>query len=184
MHPDYITSTIRQFTYYRGLAEKAMDQVSDEVLFQIPSEDGNSIAIITKHLAGNMLSRWTDIFQSDGEKPWRNRDGEFEMDHHDRQAVMAYWNQGWKCLFDTLESLKTEDLERIIYIRNEGHTVLEAINRQLCHYSYHIGQIVMLAKISKGSSFISLSIPRNQSTHYNQQKFDEAPEIRHFTDRV
>lgn len=184
MHSDYLSSSIRQFNYYRGLAEKAMLQIPDDAFFHVTSQDGNSIAIIAKHLAGNMLSRWTDIFNTDGEKPWRNRDDEFELDHTDRQLVMDYWNQGWTCLFDTLNALTTEDLGRIIYIRNEGHTVLEAINRQLCHYSYHIGQIVLIAKISKGSTFESLSIPRNQSTQYNQQKFGEAPEIRHFTDKV
>lgn len=179
---NYLKSMNRQFSYYKSLGEKAMAQVDEEKLFWQLNEDSNSIATIVKHLSGNMISRWTDFLTTDGEKEWRNRDGEFENDIKTRAEVIALWDKGWDQLFKTLNELKPEDLEKIIYIRNEGHTVMEAINRQLAHYPYHVGQIVYVAKIIKSSSWESLSIPRNKSKEYNSGKFSQEKGQRHFTD--
>lgn len=143
----FLKSADRQFRYYKKLGEDAMAQLPDEQLFWQANEDSNSIAIIVKHLWGNMLSRWTDFLTTDGEKPGRNRDGEFEADINSRAVLMEKWDAGWQCLFNALGSITDEDLERIIYIRNEGHTVLEAINRQIAHYCYHVGQVVFLASL-------------------------------------
>ena len=160
INENYLKSMHRQFLFYKNLGEKAMAQVDDEKLFWQYNEDSNSIATIVKHLSGNMVSRWTDFLTSDGEKEWRNRDGEFENDIKTRAEVIAVWDKGWECLFKTLDELKPEDLEKIIYIRNEGHTVMEAINRQLAHYPYHVGQIVYVAKMSMTKNWESLSIPK------------------------
>ena len=178
----YLTSAKRQFNYYKTLGEKAMDQLEPEQLFTVPNEDSNSIAIIVKHLWGNMLSRWTDFLTTDGEKSWRKRDDEFENDLPTKEALIQKWNEGWDCLFKTLDSLAEEDLSKIIYIRNEGHTVMEAINRQLAHYPYHIGQMVYIAKMLKKTSWNSLSIPKNKSGDYNTQKFSQEKSTRHFTE--
>ena len=179
---DFLRSANRQFLYYKTLGEKAIDQLEPEQLFISLNEDTNSIATIVKHLHGNMLSRWTDFLTTDGEKEWRNRDGEFENDIKDKGELLKQWNQGWECLFNTLNSLKPEDLDKIIYIRNEGHTVLEAINRQLAHYPYHVGQMVFYAKILKKSEWTSLSIPKNKSKDYNSDKFSKDKSKKHFTD--
>lgn len=178
----YLKSIDRQFRYYKSLGEKAMTQVNDEALFHQPNEDCNSIATIVKHMHGNMLSRWTDFLTTDGEKEWRERDAEFENDLQNREVVFQKWEEGWKCLFDALGSITDKDLSMIIYIRNEGHTVLEAINRQLAHYCYHVGQMVFAAKLFKNGMWDSLSIPGNQSADYNKQKFTEEKGTRHFTD--
>lgn len=179
---DFLRSANRQFLYYKTLGEKAIEQLEPEQLFVSLNEDTNSIATIVKHLHGNMLSRWTDFLTTDGEKEWRNRDGEFENDTKDKNELLKQWNQGWECLFNTLNSLKSEDLDKIIYIRNEGHTVLEAINRQLAHYPYHVGQMVFYAKILKKSEWTSLSIPKNKSNDYNADKFSKDKTRKHFTD--
>jgi hypothetical protein len=178
----YLESVKKQFLYYKMLGEKAMDQLEPEKLFVSFNEDTNSIATIIKHISGNMLSRWTDFLTSDGEKEWRNRDSEFENDLRSKEEVLEVWNKGWNCLENALESLKTEQLSDIIYIRNEGHTVIEAINRQLAHYPYHIGQIVFYAKQLKNSEWNSLSIPKNKSGNYNAEKFAKEKEIKNFTD--
>ncbi len=179
-----LESTIRQFTHYKELGEKAMRQLEPEQLFVAPNEDSNSIAVIVKHLWGNMLSRWTELLTSDGEKPWRMRDEEFEWADVDAEQVWKYWDEGWQCLLDALQQLQPEQLMTIIYIRNEGHTVLEAINRQLCHYPYHVGQIVYAAKMLKSTSWDSLSIPRQRSAQYNSNKFDQPRQRRHFTEGI
>ncbi|MDW3191524.1 MAG: DUF1572 family protein [Cytophagales bacterium] len=179
---NYLESIIKQFKYYQGLGKKAMDQVDEKSLFMEPGINSNSMAVIVKHLHGNMLSRWKDFLGSDGEKTWRNRDDEFEDTLTDRTAVYERWEEGWECLFNAIENLKADQLDHIIYIRNEGHTVMEAINRQLCHYSYHVGQLVLLGKIIKGSDWTSLSIPKGQSAAFNQQKFKEEKSRKHFTD--
>lgn len=178
----YLESVKKQFQYYKMLGEKAMDQLEPEQLFTAINEDTNSIAAIVKHISGNMLSRWTDFLTSDGEKEWRNRDAEFENDLQSKEEVLEIWNKGWNCLENALESLKPEQLSDIIYIRNEGHTVIEAINRQLAHYPYHVGQIVFYAKQLKKSSWESLSIPKNKSGNYNAEKFAKEKEIKNFTD--
>jgi hypothetical protein len=178
----YLESAKKQFLYYKTLGEKAMEQIEPEQLFSAVNEDSNSIATIVKHLSGNMLSRWTDFLNSDGEKEWRNRDAEFENDLESKEALLASWNKGWECLFDALNKLKPKQLSQIIYIRNEGHTVVEAINRQLAHYPYHVGQIVFYAKQVKHSNWASLSIPKNKSNSYNKDKFAQEKSIRNFTD--
>lgn len=178
----YLESVKKQFLYYKTLGEKAIEQIQPEQLFVVVNEDTNSIATIIKHISGNMLSRWTDFLTADGEKEWRNRDAEFENDLQSKEEVFAAWNKGWNCLFDALNSLQPNQLSDIIYIRNEGHTVIEAINRQLAHYPYHVGQIVFYAKQLKNSEWNSLSIPRNKSGNYNAEKFAKEKEIKNFTD--
>jgi len=179
---DYIRSIKRQFLYYKTLAEKAMEQLTPEQLFCSADEDTNSIAVIVKHLNGNMLSRWTDFLTTDGEKEWRNRDNEFDDPYTDKETLLANWEEGWSCLFTAIENLNAENLTEIIYIRNEGHTVLEAINRQLAHYPYHVGQIVFYAKQLKSGKWNSLSIPKNKSNQYNSGKFSEEKGKRNFID--
>ncbi len=160
----YLNSAKKQFEYYKSLGDKTFQQLSEEQIFWHPNEENNSVAIIVKHIAGNMLSRWTNFLTEDGEKEWRNRDKEFINSFETKEDVIAYWEEGWNCLFNAINPLITEDSERIIYIRNQGHTITEAINRQLSHYAYHVGQIVFLAKILLDSNWKSLSIPKGQST--------------------
>ncbi|NHM07129.1 DUF1572 domain-containing protein [Flavobacterium sp. CYK-4] len=178
----YLESVKKQFRYYKMLGEKAMTQLEPEQLFVMTNEDTNSIATIVKHLSGNMLSRWTDFLNTDGEKEWRHRDGEFENDLQTKEQVIECWEKGWTCFLAALDSLQPEQLSQIIYIRNEGHTVIEAINRQLAHYPYHIGQMVFYAKQLKAEPWNSLSIPRNASNSYNADKFAKDKSIKNFTD--
>ncbi|MFC4721850.1 DUF1572 family protein [Geojedonia litorea] len=182
MEHSYLQSVIKQFQYYKSLADKTIAQLNFEELQKEFAPDSNSISIIVKHMTGNMLSRWTNFLTEDGEKPWRHRDTEFEDTYTSKEELSAAWENGWNCVFKALETLKHEDLERIVYIRNQGHTVTEAINRQLAHYSYHVGQIVFLGKLIKGSDWQSLSIPKGQSESYNRDKFSEEKGRRHFTD--
>ena len=182
MKTSYLSSATKQFEYYKMLGEKAMNQLPDEALFWQYNQESNSIAIIVNHITGNMLSRFTDFLTTDGEKAWRNRDAEFENNFADRNALLDQWDKGWNCLLSTLKALSEEQLENIVYIRNDGHTVVEAINRQLAHYSYHIGQIVFIAKMIADEKWESLSIPRNKSNDYNSRKFTQEKARRHFTD--
>jgi hypothetical protein len=164
----YIQLAIREFRRAKALADGAMAQITAEQFFAAPSEGDNSIAVIVKHVGGNLLSRWTDFLTSDGEKPARNRDIEFVVTIDDtRQLLMQQWESGWAALFSAIESLNDADLERTVTIRGEPLTVLQAINRQLAHYSYHVGQIVYVAKHYAGSSWRSLSIPRGRSAEFN-----------------
>ena len=165
----YIEDAIAVFRYYKKLAERAMDQVTDEQLFQTLDQEANSIAIIVKHMVGNMRSRWTDFLTTDGEKPTRNRDGEFVDPPATRTALLAEWEQGWNCLFGAIEPLSEADLARKVTIRGEAHSVMQAINRQLAHYPHHVGQIVLLAKHFACDSWQSLSVPRNRSAEFNQR---------------
>jgi Protein of unknown function (DUF1572) len=181
MTADYLESVKKQFEYYKMLGEKTFAQLKDEQFFWQFNEESNSIATIIKHLGGNMLSRWTDFLTSDGEKEWRNRDAEFENDITTRQELLEKWNAGWACLFDALNSLTQDDLRKEIYIRNMGHTVMEAINRQLAHYPYHIGQIVFIGKMVCNDNWASLSIPKGKSTDYNADKFSKPKHKEHFT---
>jgi hypothetical protein len=167
----FLQSAHKEFTLYKLLGEKAITQVPDDKLFWQYNEESNSIGTIVKHLWGNMLSRWTDFMTTDGEKEWRQRDAEFENDVKDRPELMNKWNEGWECVFKALDSLQPDDLTKIIYIRNQSHTVLEAINRQLAHYPHHVGQILFLAKMIVGSNWQSLSIPKNKSQEFNAGKF-------------
>ncbi|GMQ30688.1 DUF1572 family protein [Algoriphagus confluentis] len=181
MENDYLKSVKEQFVYYKILAEKAMAQVEEDDFFWQYNEDSNSLATLVKHLYGNMLSRWTDFLTSDGEKEFRNRDAEFENNKESRTDIMEKWEEGWNCLFNAINSLKPEDLDKIIYIRNQGYTVTEAINRQLAHYPYHIGQIVFLGKMSSKKGWTSLSIPKGSSKQYNRKRFSKPKQRGHFT---
>ena len=182
MQTSYLPSIIKQFGYYRLLGQKTFDQLSDKELFEQPDQESNSIAIIVNHLSGNMLSRWTNFLISDGEKPWRRRDEEFEDLIKTKSELLEKWNKGWECLFLAVKNLKEQDLEKTVYIRNMGHTVFEAINRQLAHYAYHVGQIVFIGKMVKQKEWQSLSIPKGGSKSYNQEKFNIAKRKEHFTD--
>lgn len=182
INDNYLESVKKQFLYYKGLGEKAMEQVPDQQLFWQYNNESNSIATVVKHLSGNMISRWTDFLTSDGEKEWRQRDAEFENDIKTREDLLKVWDKGWDCFEKTLNSLTVNDLEKIIYIRNQGCTVVDAINRQLAHYPYHIGQIVFISKMMVDEKWKSLSIPRNQSKNYNSEKFSQPKEMKHFTD--
>jgi hypothetical protein len=184
LEQDFISSAEKLFRYYKGLGEKAIAQLDDAGVIAQPNDASNSIALIIHHLSGNMLSRWTDFLTADGEKPWRNREAEFDQTYPDKKTMMEAWEKGWSCLFDALRSLRPEDLSRIVYIRNEGQTVMEAIQRQLAHYPHHVGQIIFQAKVLKGAEFQSLSIPKGNSAGYNQAKFSEEKSVRHFTDKV
>lgn len=180
----YLTGVRKQFLYYRGLGEKAMEQLNDAQLYWQYHPESNSIAVIIKHLAGNMLSRFTGFLTTDGEKEWRDRDAEFSDPPAGRIQLMSEWHAGWDCLFAALDQLQESDLDRIVYIRNEGHTVMEAVNRQLAHYPYHIGQIVYLAKMQQGRDWKTLSIARNASADYNGRKFAQEKSRKHFTDEI
>jgi hypothetical protein len=179
---NYLESVKKQFLYYKQLGEKAMEQLQEQDLFWQYNEESNSISTIVNHLSGNMLSRFTDFLTSDGEKPWRNRDNEFEPKITSKKELMTLWNKGWDCLLNAINQLNDEDLNTIVYIRNDGHSVTEAINRQLAHYPYHIGQIVFIAKMRKNEEWKTLSIARNKSADYNERKFSNEKEKRHFSD--
>lgn len=170
MNNYYLNFAIKQFQNYKSLGEKTFNQLNDEQLFWQYNSDSNSIAIIIKHLSGNMLSRWTNFLTSDGEKDWRQRDSEFEEENIDRLSILQKWENGWHCLFDALNSLTEQDLTKIILIRKEEHLVMEAINRQLTHYAYHVGQIVFIGKMLKKENWNSLSIPKGKSEEFNITK--------------
>lgn len=165
---EYLSTVIRRLKYYKDLGDKAFDQLDEKDLHYQFNAESNSIAIIVQHMAGNMFSRFTNFLTEDGEKEWRHRDQEFESHHYTKHQLIDLWERGWRCLFDTLESLYEDDLQKTITIRNEGLTVIDAINRQLAHYPYHIGQILFIGKMLKGENWKNLSIPKGQSQHYNQ----------------
>lgn len=166
----YLDDSIASLHAYKKLADKALAQLGEDEFFIMLDKEANSVAVIMKHLAGNMLSRWTDFLTTDGEKPNRNRDLEFEIEPKTgKDDVLAYWESGWRCVFAALEPLQAQDLERRVLIRGEEHTVLQAINRQLMHYANHIGQIVFLAKHFRSAEWQSLSIPRNRSAEFTAQ---------------
>jgi Protein of unknown function (DUF1572) len=165
----YLEDSIALFRYYKSLADRAMAQVTDEQLLATLDGEMNSIAVAVKHMAGNMKSRFTDFLTSDGEKPDRNRDSEFEDPPADRKALLTLWDSGWECVFQALEPLREEDLQRTVTIRGEAHSVMQAINRQIAHYSYHCGQIVLLAKHFGCDHWNSLSVPRRQSAEFNRR---------------
>ena len=165
----YIEDALAVFHQYKALGERAMQQVSDEQLFASLDEESNSIAIIVKHMVGNMRSRWTDFLTTDGEKPNRNRDSEFVNPPATREALMREWEVGWTCVFGAIEPLTDTDLNRIVTIRGEAHSVMQAINRQLAHYPQHVGQIVLLAKHYAGERWQTLSVARNKSAEFNRK---------------
>ena len=165
---NYLSDALLSFRNCKKMAERAIEQVSDDEFFRQIDEESNSLAVIVKHIAGNARSRWRDFLNSDGEKPDRNRDTEFETMEDTRESLLEFWESGWRTVFDALGPLTPEDLAKTVTVRGEPHTVVEAINRQLTHYSYHVGQIVFLAKHLKSSEWRTLSIPRNSSQQFNQ----------------
>lgn len=182
MENSYYSSIVKQFQYYKNLGDKTFIQLTEEELFWQFDVEGNSIAIIVKHLVGNMLSRWTNFLHEDGEKSWRKRDDEFVNSFSTKEHVFTAWEEGWDCLFAALNLVNEENLEDVVYIRNQGHTITEALNRQLSHYSYHVGQIVFIGRMLKKDAWKSLSIPKNASNTYNEDKFGKEKGRRHFTD--
>ena len=164
----YLLETLKNLKGLKSIAEKAISQISKEELHYSPDKESNSVAIIMKHLAGNMLSRFTKFLTTDGEKEWRNRDQEFIDDSSTYEELFETWNKGWDCLFESLSKLQPEDLSKFIYIRGEEHTVLRALNRQLVHYAYHTGQIIYICKLIRKSDFQSLSIPRKPDNSASQ----------------
>lgn len=178
---NYLTSAHKQFEYYKLLGEKTMAQLSDDELFWQANATSNSIAIIVKHLWGNMRSRWVDFLTSDGEKEWRDRDTEFEADIKTREELMQKWEEGWQTVFGALASITPANFDTIVYIRNMGHTISEAVNRQMAHYAYHVGQMVFLGKLLKGDQWQSLSIAKGESKTYNAAKFAQPKRQAHFT---
>lgn len=165
---NYLSDTLSSFRSYKKLAERAVSQVSDEEFFETIDSESNSIALIVKHMAGNLNSRWTDFLTTDGEKDFRDRDSEFELIADTRESLMEFWESGWNALFRSIEPLLPHDLSRNITIRGQPHTVVEAINRQMTHYAYHVGQIVFLAKHIRSGEWTTLSVPRKQSSQFNQ----------------
>lgn len=168
----FLETAINVFRLYKNEAERAIAQLDDTQLFSAPSSESNSVAVIMKHLWGNMLSRWTNFLTTDGEKEWRNRDTEFEAeDIKTRAELMQKWEEGWACMFKALNALTPADVTKTVYIRGEEYTVLRAIQRQTAHYVSHIGQVVYVAKMLKGSEWKTLSIPKGQSKAFNEKMF-------------
>lgn len=163
---EFLASAIRRLKYYKDLGDKTFEQLSDIDFNYQPTGESNSIAIIIQHMAGNMLSRWTNFLTEDGEKKWRQRDDEFEIHNYNKQQLIEFWEKGWACFFAAIEPLSKKDLKKIIYIRKEPLTVINAINRQLAHYPYHVGQIIFIAKMIKDNKWINLSIVKNHSENY------------------
>ena len=165
----FLQSAIKRLSYYKELGDKTFAQLNENDFHFQPNEESNSIAIIIQHMAGNMLSRWTGFLTSDGEKDWRNRDTEFEEQKLTKQQLTELWQKGWECCLDSLKSLTEDDLLKTIFIRSEGLLAIDAINRQLAHYPYHVGQIIYLAKLIKNEDWQNLSIVKGQSQQFNQQ---------------
>ncbi|SKB40066.1 DUF1572 family protein [Daejeonella lutea] len=175
MKLNYLKSVISQLENYKSLGERTFDQVTEDKLFWQYNAECNSMATIVKHLWGNMLSRWTSFLNSDGEKEWRNRDAEFDNDLTTKREVLDKWNEGWTLMLETINSLHEDDLEKTVYIRNEAHTVVEAINRSLAHSAYHVGQLVFIGKMS-AENWTSLTVPRGGSRDYNAKMFSKTDE--------
>lgn len=167
----YLDSAITRLSYYKMLGDKTMEQLTGEQLHWQPDGEPNSIYLIIKHLSGNMLSRWTDFLTSDGEKPWRDRDTEFEEAEASKGNILDLWEKGWTCMINALSALQPADLEKTIFIRNEPHFVIDAVNRQLCHVPHHVGQIVYIGKMIRKENWQSLSIPKGHSQDFNREKF-------------
>lgn len=167
---EFLATAIRRVKYYKELGDKTFEQLADPDFHVQPSSESNSIAVIIQHTVGNMLSRWTNFLTEDGEKEWRNRDDEFEVHTYSKQQLLDLWEKGWSCFLSALESLQEDDLLKMIHIRQEALTVVDAINRQLAHYPYHIGQIVYVGRMLKNDSWKNLSIPKGHSSQYNQSK--------------
>lgn len=169
----YLKSLLFECQRYKSLGDKTFVQLNDADIHWKYESTGNSISVIVKHLSGNMLSRWTNFFSEDGEKTWRNRDSEFEDTYKTKEEMLVAWEKGWNCFYDAIQEINEGNFEKTIKIRNEPHSILQALNRQLAHYSYHIGQIVLLGKTIKGENWVSLSIPKGQSKAFNLVKFKD-----------
>lgn len=182
MVENYLANAIQLFQYNKSLGDKTFSQLDDADLFWQANDYSNSIAILVNHLWGNMMSRWTDFLTDDGEKEWRKRDLEFESIIKTRSDLLEKWNEGWSCLSSALEQLNAKSFNTEIYIRNQKHTIVDAINRQLTHYSYHVGQIVFIGASLKGAEWKSLSIPKGQSKEFNAEKFSRGKHGGHFAD--
>lgn len=169
----FLQFAIKRFEYYKSLGDKTLLQLSDQQIHFQPNEESNSIAHIVQHISGNMLSRFTDFLVSDGEKEWRKRDAEFETQNTNKETIIEIWQKGWECCLFALQSLKPEDLSKIIYIRGEEHSAMDAIIRQLAHYPYHIGQMVYIGKLILNQDWQNLSIPRGNSENFNQEMFSK-----------
>ncbi|MBO6607185.1 DUF1572 family protein [Psychroserpens sp.] len=182
MQKDYLDSVKKQFEYYKSVGEKTFSQLDETDLFWQFNEASNSISVIVNHLYGNMKSRWTNFLSSDGEKEWRNRDQEFESVIKTRAELLTKWNEGWVCLFDALNSVNEENFNQKIYIRNQEHSIIQAVNRQLAHYAYHIGQIAYIGRMIKSNHWTSLTIPKGESKTFNKQKFSKGKHGGHFSD--
>jgi Protein of unknown function (DUF1572) len=168
MQNEFLQSAVKRLSYYKDLGDKTFAQLDEAAFHYQPNEASNSIALIIQHMAGNMLSRWTDFLTADGEKEWRNRDTEFEEQLLSKEQLTAFWEKGWACCLNAIRSLTEDDLQKTITIRTEALTVVDAINRQLAHYPYHVGQLVFLGKLITGNNWQNLSIPKGNSDHYNQ----------------
>jgi hypothetical protein len=173
MMQTYLDSVKQQFTYYKSLGDRTFAQIKDEDLFWQYHAETNSIAILVNHLWGNMMSRWTNFLAEDGEKSWRKRDQEFEEVITSREEMLRKWEQGWACLFEALESIHAENFGKQVNIRNQAHSIPEAINRQLAHYAAHVGQIVFIGKMRAGADWQSLTIPKGKSDAFNREKFSK-----------
>lgn len=182
MKTEYLNSVKKQFEYYKSVGEKTFEQIDEKDLFWQFNEESNSIAIIVNHLWGNMKSRWTDFLITDGEKEWRNRDLEFEPVLKSKDELLEKWNDGWFCLFEALNSINEDNFKTKVYIRKQEHSIIEAVNRQLAHYSYHIGQIVYVGRMVKRDQWKSLTIPKGKSTQFNKDKFSKGKHSGHFSD--
>lgn len=173
LQADYIKSILFESNRYKSLGDKTFVQLDDSDIHWKYDNSGNSIAVVVKHLSGNMLSRWTNFLTEDGEKLWRNRDSEFVASYKTKKEMLVAWEAGWNCFLNAIQLINKENFENKIRIRNEAHTLTQALNRQLAHYSYHIGQIVLLGKTIKGENWVSLSIPKGQSKAFNKAKFKD-----------
>lgn len=181
---NFLEITRKLFQYYKGLADKSMADLTESEIHFLPNEESNNICMIVKHMSGNMLSRFTDFLSSDGEKEWRNRDAEFEDTFDTKAAMLEAWEQGWACVFDAMDSVSEDKVMDVVYIRNEGHTVLEAFTRQLAHYASHVGQIIYLSKIIQNQNWKTLSIARGGSAAFNKGKFEQDKGRTFFTDKM
>ena len=181
MTNQYLVSIKKQFESYKSLAEKTFNQLEDKDLFWQYNDASNSIAVIVNHMYGNIRSRWTDFLTTDGEKEWRNRDMEFESVIRSRTELLEKWEKGWSCLFEALDSINKDNFDTKIFIRNQEHSIIDAVNRQFAHYAYHIGQIVYLGRLMKDEDWKPLSIPKGKSEEFNRQKFSKGKHGGHFT---
>lgn len=182
MNLEEIKGIRKQFEYYRILADKTILLLSEEELNWQTNEESNSVAMLMRHITGNLLSRFTNFFTEDGEKSWRDRDGEFAAGFYNRHELITNWDKAWNILFETLNALNDENIDAKVKIRNQEHTVAEALCRQLAHYPYHVGQIVFIGKMIKNKDWQSLSIPRNKSDEYNRERFNNPDLEQHYTD--